>query len=154
VCLGFAVLDVVLDEVLERLQLLKELVCGKGFFRLWVAEEPGRRFDGGPPGHLIGLVVISVSLCIVERLNRVEVDVLKAVALRFVVFDPRAVPFGLLRTCSDLGPEGRVLVSVLIDEHITRVPRPCLDGLNLANGDDSLHARSSSRTHQIAHVSS
>ena len=96
-CFGFAVLDVVLDQVFERLQLLEELVRGESIFRLRVAEEPGRRFDRGPPGHLVGLVVISLGLCTVERLNRVEIDILKAVAFRFVVLDPCTAPFGGLR---------------------------------------------------------
>ena len=109
-CFGFAVRDVVLDEIFERLQLLEKLVRGESFLRLWVAEKPGSRLDRGPPGHLVGLVVVSFGRGIVERLNRVEVDVLKAVALRFVVLDARTLPFRLLRSVSDLRPESRIFL--------------------------------------------
>src|SRR5439155_9327209 len=106
-----AVPDVLRDQLLERLQLLKERFRRHALLRL-VAEQPGRRVDGGPPRDLLGVSIsaLRAGFVVLERLDLVEVDVCVTVSLLLVAFDPGPAALGGEGLSRDRFAERRVLV--------------------------------------------
>jgi hypothetical protein len=60
---------------------------------------------------------------LVDRLDPVGIDVVKAVPLLLVVLDPRPPALGRDRVARDCLLERRVLVAALVDEHEPGLPR-------------------------------
>src|SRR4051794_39124227 len=138
VALASAVLDVLGHHLLERLKLLEELVGRDLGLRVVRPEQPGGRVDGGLPGDLIRGVVVLRGL-LACRLDAVQVDVLKPVALLLVEGDTRALPLELGGRLPDLRPERRVLVAVGVAQDVAGVPRARLGLLDTLDLGDALH---------------
>jgi hypothetical protein len=130
----------VLDEVLERLQLLEELIGRDLPVGRRSTEEPRRGVDRGPPGDLVGFRrLIRRAGLRARRLDLVEVDVAEAALLFLVELDARRPALGLAGAATDVGPERRVLVAVVVDEHPARVAGLRLELLHGPDVDGLLH---------------
>src|SRR4051794_31268127 len=129
------------DERLERLEPFVELLRRHLPFGLLLAEQPRCRLDGCCPCGLLGIGVGSLRLDGGDRLDRVEVDVVEAVALLLMERDPRATALVAGGVLADLRPERRVLPPLVIAQDVARVARARLDRLDALDRDLGLHAR-------------
>jgi hypothetical protein len=134
--------DVLGHQLLERVQPLVQLVGGyrlSGFAR---PNDPRCRVKCGTPRCLVR------TLALISMLGRtgppcccdpVEVDVAKAAPFLLVECQHCALAFVALRLLANLGPEGRVLVSLLVPKNVTRRSGPCRDLFDLAHLDFAFH---------------
>src|SRR4051794_4213081 len=130
--------DVAGHERLERLEPFVELLRRHLAFGLLLAEQPRRRLDRRRPCGLLGVGVGVPRLPGLRggcRLDLVEVDVVKAVALLLVERDPRATALVAGGFLADLRAEGRVLAPLAIAQDVARVARARLDRLDALDRD-------------------
>src|SRR4051794_29268534 len=133
-------LDVALDALLERLQLLVELVGRDRLMRLRLADEPGRCVYRGAPGGLGGIGVRAAASLVCRRFDLVEVDVAVLPALLLVALDLHAPPLERARRLPDPLAEGRVLVAVAVAHDVADAAAARLERAHVVDRDDLLHA--------------
>jgi hypothetical protein len=83
----------------------------------------------------------------VDRLDGVEVNVRVAAPLLLVVLDARPGSLRAQRRVPDRLAEGRVFVSFVIADDVTRVPAPGLDVADVRDEDLTLHLWVPTRIH-------
>src|SRR5918992_2012496 len=106
-------LDVLRHPLLERLQLVVELVGGHLLVRLRLADEPWRGLHGRAPGGLVRIRVVALAARrLGRRLDLVEVDVCVLPALALVVLDSSPLTLQPLGLVPDRLAKRRVLVAV------------------------------------------
>jgi len=129
--------DVVGDKVLERLQLVEELLRRHLALDGIAAQDVRRRLQRRPPSHLVGLALLLglVRRIFRQRLDSVQIDVGVAALFGFVELDPGAAALGSQRLASDRLLESRELATLLIREQEARITRARRLRLHVGDGD-------------------
>src|SRR4029453_9289160 len=123
--------DVVRDQVLERLDLLEELLRRDFALRGFSPEDVRRRLDCRPPRDLVRpLLRFAVDSLLGERLDAVEVDIRVRASLRLVERDPGPAAFSRYCLARDRLLERGELATRVVHEHEARVPGLRLVGLH------------------------
>src|SRR3954470_6187564 len=137
-----AVLDVLRYPLLERLELVVELLGGRLLVRVGLADEPGSGVHGRAPGGFFGIGVVAAGCRDLgrSRLDLVQVDVGVLAALLFVVLDPNAVALELPGLFPYALAEGRVLVAVAVAHDIAHVAALRLERAHVGDRHDRFHA--------------
>src|ERR687895_376786 len=120
---------VLCHPLLERLELLVELVGRHLLARLGFAHEPRRRFDRRAPGGLVGIGLPRFALVpggVRRGLHLVQVDVGVLPALVLVVLDAHPLALEALGLLADSLTKRGVLVAAGVLDDIADVAAACL----------------------------
>src|SRR4051812_20890932 len=130
--------DVLGHPLLERLELVEQLVGRDLLVRLALADQPRRRVDRGAPGRFLRLGLVLAGL-VRKRLDLVQVDVVEVAALLLVVLDAGALALEPHRGVPDVLAERRVLLAVGVPDDVAGAAAARLERTHRVHGDRGVH---------------
>jgi hypothetical protein len=132
-------LDVGCDLLLERLQLVVQPLGRHRFLRL--PDQPRGRRHSRLPGGLLGVGVARAAMLRLGHLDLVQVHVGVLAALLLVEFEPYTPIPKLLGALADVLAERRVLLAVIVPDHVTDIAPRRTDFADISQRDHGLHVR-------------